>query len=103
MSNEVEFEYTGIEERKDVPNNVTIVRFHSCVTEVCREIFQECKQLKKVVLNEGLKKIGFRSFRECRKLEHINLPSTIIEIRNEAFHLCSDLGEVLFNEGLQRK
>jgi len=100
MSNEVEFEYTGLGEV--VPKDVTIVRFHSSVTEVSREMFQECKQLKKVVLNEGLTKIGFRSFRECRKLEHINLPSTIIEIRNEAFHLCSDLGEVVFNEGLQR-
>jgi hypothetical protein len=45
-SSEVEFEYTGIEERKDVPENVTIVRFHSSVTEVGDRMFKHCKQLK---------------------------------------------------------
>ena len=102
MSNEIEFEYTGTEEREDFPKNVTIVRFHSSVEEVSDSMFQGCEQLKKVELNEGLQKIGTKSFRECHKLEHINLPSTLIEIGGEAFHLCDNLGEVVFNEGLQR-
>ena len=50
QTSEVEFEYTGKDE--DVPKDVTIVRFHSSVTEVGDNMFEECRQLQKVVLNE---------------------------------------------------
>jgi len=99
MSNEVEFEYTGIWE--EVPKNVTIVRCRPSVIEVGREMFQDCKQLKKVVLNEGLKKIGFRSFYYCYQLEHINFPYTLIEVDVNALCGCHNLKDVVLNEGLQ--
>ena len=41
MSNEVEFEYVGIEERKDVQEDVTIIRFVSSVIEVSDSMFRE--------------------------------------------------------------
>lgn len=74
MPNEVEFEYTGVEERKDVPKDVSIVRCHSSVTEVGHNVFREFRKLKEVVLNEGLRKIGCDSFRSC-KLTSITFPS----------------------------
>ena len=70
-SSDVEFEYTGIEEKRDVPRDVTIVKFHSSVTEVGDRMFSGCKQLKKVVLNEGLQKIGNAVFASCKN--HWNL------------------------------
>ena len=102
-SSEIEFEYTGKEERNDVPNNVTIVRFHSSVTEVDAGLFKGCEQLKKVVFNEGLKKIGMNAFNNFNysELEHINFPSTITEIGRGAFCGCHSLREVVLNEGLQ--
>jgi len=63
----VVFEYTGIEEKDDVPRNVTIVRFHSSVTELGDCMFDECRQLKEVVLNEGLWKIGRNAFYGCNQ------------------------------------
>ena len=78
--------------KEDVPSDVTIVRFHSSVTEVSREIFRYCYLLKKVVLNEGLQKIGNQSFYK----------STLLEIGERAFCLCSKLKKVVFNEGLQK-
>jgi len=101
-TSKVEFEYTGIEKREDVPDNVTFVRFHSSVTEVGGYAFYECRQLKQVVLNEGLKKIGCESFYCCRSLEHINLPSTLLEVNERAFYRCVNLREVVLNEGLER-
>ena len=104
---EVVFEYTGSE---DVPKDATIVRFHSSVAEVGVGVFKECDQLKKVVLNEGLQKIGKYSFSACHELErikfssleNINLPSTLLEISERAFYNCSSLKEdVVLNEGLQ--
>jgi len=79
-TSEVVFEYKGIEERDDVPENVTIVRFHSSVTEVRHDMFQNCKQLKEVVFNEGLRKIGNMAFYDCSELVHIIFPSTLLEM-----------------------
>ena len=90
-TSEVVFEYTGIEKREEVPRDVTIVRFHSSVTEVSDGMFRECYRLKKVVLNEGLQKIGEYSFYDRPKLEHINFPSTLIEIGKCAFSGCGKL------------
>ena len=100
MSNEVE--YTGTEEERDVPRNVKVVRFHSNVTEVSNDMFKGCKQLKKVVLNEGLKKIGDYAFHESYQLEHINLPSTVTDIGEGAFSECCNLKGLRSNEGLNR-
>ena len=98
-TSEVVFEYTGIEE--DVPEDVTIARFHSSVTEVRNDMFKECGQLKEVVLNEGLQKIGSNSFYMCHNLEHVNLPSTLLEVSEQAFYYCNSLEDVVLNEGLQ--
>jgi len=99
----VEFEYTG---KISVPKNVTCVRFHPSVTKVENGTlfgnwaFKDCKDLKKVVFNEGLKKIGKKAFMECNKLEKISFPSTLIEISDYAFYM-NDMKQVVFNEGLQ--
>ena len=100
-TDDVVFEYTGMEERKDVPDDVTIVRFHSSIVEVDDRMFKECDQLKEVLLNEGLQKIGDESFYHCKSLESITLPSTLIEIGSYAFAGCSSLGEVVLNETLR--
>ena len=55
---DLSFEYTGTEKREDIPKDMTVVRFHSSVTEVGDHVFCDCEQLKEVVLNEGIKKIG---------------------------------------------
>ena len=70
---DVEFEYTGNDE--SIPDNVTHVRFvHPSVVEVQDKAFKDCKELREVVLNEGLKKIGKYAFSCCRLLESITLP-----------------------------
>jgi len=99
----VEFEYTG---KISVPKTVTCVRFHPSVTKVENGTlfgnwaFKDCKDLKKVVFNEGLKKIGKKAFMECNKLETISFPSTLIEISDYAFYM-NNMRQIVFNEGLQ--
>ena len=44
--------------QEKVPKNVTHVRFHPSVVDVDRETFEECYELKEVVLNDGLREIG---------------------------------------------
>jgi len=86
----IEFEYTGHE---TVPKDVTHVRFHSNVREVPgyeyddndelidhEYAFLGCTELKEVVLNEGLRKIGKHAFRDCTSLKRIEFPSSLTEI-----------------------
>ena len=40
-----------------VPKNVISIIFHPSVTEVPEDAFKYCRKLKKVVFNEGLRKI----------------------------------------------
>ena len=97
---EVVFEYTG--EGCEVPQDVTIVRFHPSVVEVEDDAFDRCYSLREVVFNDGLQKIGIGAFRYCKSLSSITLPSTVVEVENHAFRYCSDLRKVVFNEGLQK-
>ena len=78
VSAEVVFEYTG--EGREVPKDVTIVRFHPSVIEVEDNAFEESKQLREAMFNEGLQKIGKYAFWRCTSLSSITLPSTVTEI-----------------------
>ena len=100
MSNEVEFEYTGIEVEWEVPKYVTHVRFRSSIIGISPCVFKECRQLKEVILNEGLETIGTESFYKCKQLEQVNFPSTLVEVGGRAFSGCDGLKDVVFNEGL---
>ena len=100
-SNMEEFVYTG--RGQTVPKDVVRVRFDPSVTEVEEEAFIECTQLREVVFNEGLKKIGNRAFMNCQSLsESISLPSSLTDIDERAFLDCSCLKEVRLCEGLQK-
>ena len=69
----------------------------SMVIEINERTFKDCTQLREVVLNEGLKKIGVLAFDGCELLESITLPSTVTDIGN-AFCDCTKLREVAIND-----
>jgi len=102
MSNdttEVMYEYTNTGEC--VPRNVTHVRFRPSVSKIGKEgAFQECTELREVILNDGLREIGNSAFRECHSLKSITLPSSVTKIGDEAFRDCSSLKKVVLNEGI---
>lgn len=55
-------------------------------------------KIKKVIIPEGVKKIGYWGFGSCEKLEEVVLPASIESIAMEAFALCP-LKEIVFTEG----
>ena len=89
------FEYAG-DEGCAVPKDVTIVRFHPSVVEVENKAFDRCGDLREVVFNDGLKKIGYAAFYNCTSLSGVTLPSTVTEIGSHAFIYCNNLGEVVY-------
>ena len=95
------FEYRKL---TDYPSQGTVVRvrFHPSVTAINKGAFNQCEQLKEVVLNEGLQVIMRNAFSFCVSLERIALPSTLIEVGDFAFEMCTNLKEVVLNEGLKK-
>ena len=73
------------------------------VTEICSYTFYNCKQLREVIFNEGLQKIGPYAFHNCISLSSITFPSTITEIGSYAFYSCRSLREVVLHGVLPRE
>ena len=57
--------------------------------------------LKEVVLEEGVEKIGDQSFYNCYNLNKIELPSTLKSIGGGAFYGCLGLTEITLPENLE--
>lgn len=73
----------------------------SGITEIPDYAFLGCTSLRKVLLPEGLKKIGFQSFSECSALEEINFPESLIDIGSNSFTYCTKLDKLRFPDGLK--
>lgn len=57
---------------------------------------------KRIVLPEGLQKIGYAAFKNCAALEEIKLPTSLEVIENEAFSKCESLREIHLPNMLKR-
>ncbi len=58
------------------------------------------KEVKHIVLPEGLLNIGEGAFRNFLVLEDVNIPSTVAEIEAYAFENCASLKTLTFKSGL---
>ena len=66
----------------------------SGVTELPFRVFSDCKNLKKVVLNDNLTCIGDYAFDKCSSLQTIIIPDSVTEIKPSAFEGCTKLTEI---------
>eukprot|EP00980_Cylindrotheca_fusiformis_P002177 scaffold497_cov97-Cylindrotheca_fusiformis.AAC.8 len=53
--------------------------------------FYYCKLLARLVLNEGLERIGGFAFHGCKSLSHVRIPRSVNSIAATAFSICRDL------------
>lgn len=58
------------------------------------------KDIKDVVLEEGIKKIDSYAFAKCRKLESITFPHSLETINNLVFYNCGKLKNIKIEENL---
>lgn len=71
------------------------------ITEIPDYAFLGCASLKRVILPEGLKKIGFQAFSECEALETINFPESLEDIGSNSFTYCGKLDGLNFPKKLK--
>lgn len=64
------------------------------VIGIWNKAFYCCKEIEKVVFEDGCQFIGHQAFRVCTALKEIIFPKTLREIGNEAFN-CTNLSEVI--------
>eukprot|EP00980_Cylindrotheca_fusiformis_P008706 scaffold1866_cov66-Cylindrotheca_fusiformis.AAC.8 len=87
--------YQGLLENEEVgiPPNVRVIDY--CA-------FEYCTSLGRLVLNEGLERIGEYAFFGCRSLTEVEIPSTVKVIDDHTFRECKLLARLGLNEGLER-
>ena len=59
--------------------------------------FNNCKNLKRIDISDGVSKIEQSTFYDCYNLEEIFIPSSVKSIENRAFYNCEKLTSVYFN------
>eukprot|EP00980_Cylindrotheca_fusiformis_P025605 scaffold14223_cov60-Cylindrotheca_fusiformis.AAC.1 len=86
--------YQGLEkEEAGIPSTVKVIGGSA---------FLGCRLLARLVLNEGLERIGKSAFMHCESLTEVEIPSTVKVIDVYAFQECTLLEKLVLNEGLER-
>ncbi len=80
--------------------DVTHVRIHSSVRMIQGEAFWRRRQLRIVILNDGLEEIGKDAFSFCA-LREIIIPNAVKRIQEYAFSNCYGLTAVALGNGLE--
>ena len=87
-SDESYYTVTGL--GTETSDTITVPAVHNGlpVKEIDRFVFMDAHHIKKVVLNEGLEKIGASAFKNCSALETVIIPESVTVIGDEAFYGC---------------
>lgn len=70
------------------------------VTEIGVDAFSVCTSLETVTLPESLQKIGEKAFSYCTSLKTINIPDSVNVIGPKAFYFCKSLTSIDIPEGI---
>ena len=68
------------------------------VTGIGQEAFSDHREIKKVILPEGVKNVGRRAFNCCHKLKEIILPDSLTGMGKYVFEDCQALKEIRIPE-----
>ncbi len=86
------FDVVGLVEEFDTyamdPADVNSVTVPGVIKAIPSNCFTRLSGLKKIILNEGVEKIGNSAFENCKQLTEINLPDSVQTIGEKAFYNC---------------
>lgn len=75
--------------------------FPECTTIIEGYAFEDAVNVKKVIIHDSLRNIGYASFKGCISLVDLILPKEVDELGNASFSGCSSLTEIILPEGLE--
>ena len=76
------------------PGKIEECNVPSTVKTIGKNAFSLCKNLKKVVLLDGLESIGASAFEHCTSLSEVKLPNTLKKVDIYAFYSANITGEL---------
>ena len=83
-----------------IPSYTTISGEKYRVNEIDDGAFTACLNIKKIVIGEGMTRIGKKAFSDCSALKEVICPETLTEIDSNAFLRCTSLESILVGSGL---
>lgn len=108
--------YNGKEEEVEIPNDVEVIgkgafekndkvkkvtfESGSKINAISRLAFKECRKLESIELPDSIISIGDEAFKNCVALNGVILPSHITELGYETFYGCIGLTTIQLNQGL---
>ncbi len=76
---------------------ISSVRIPDTTTEIYREAFRNCQQLKSVTLSNSLTTLSESLFAGCINLTEVVIPASVRKIELSAFYGCTNLSKVDFS------
>lgn len=80
----------------------TEITIPSTIGKISSHIFENCKNVKKVVIEDGVTSIDESAFAGCSELVEITIPGSVIEIGRRVFSGCSSLKNVKLPASIKR-
>ena len=83
-------------------SSIESIQIPGTIKVIGNRTFNECINLKQVILKEGVKNINYQAFYNCINLVSVDIPDTVTDIGQEAFAGCSSLRDITLPESLER-
>ena len=83
------------------PGKIEECNVPSTVKTIGKNAFYLCKNLKKVILLDGLESIGARAFEHCTSLSEVKLPNTLKKVDIDAFSSANITGELVIPDSVE--
>lgn len=83
------------------PGKIEECNVPSTVKTIGKNAFSLCKNLKKVILLDGLESIGARAFENCTSLSEIKLPNTLKKVDIDAFSSANITGKLVIPDSVE--
>lgn len=74
-----------------IPSKVQFNGKELVVTDICNDFAISNDAISSLTVNEGVKSIGERAFKNCKNLTNINIAQTVTQIGVECFYGCTSL------------
>lgn len=112
------YEYINREDITEViiPDGVTLIgerAFNNCknlkklilsdsLIDISSSAFSGCENLEEIVLPKNIKKLGYRAFGDCKRLKRIIIPDGIEELEWGVFAGCENLEEIVLPNSIKK-
>lgn len=95
-----EYNYNSYSGEVTIPAQVTYEGVTRAVTRIGNNAFNNCQNLTRVVIPQGVKSIGNFAFKHCSSLKSISIPSSVTSIGYRVFSGCKGLTSVTLSNQL---